>query len=642
MQSSDSLTGLVNKLTGSGTDRDKITGQEWYYAEPRPEQLRNSYRANWLCRKAIDAPNGDMLRQGWTWRAEGTEAQDIEREEKRLGFKRKLKKAMNLASLYGGAAILIGDGSEDPTRPLDVERINRNGLQYLTVMSRYEVGSGRIVHDVLDPFHGLPMDYQLSGSGAAVTVHPSRVIRFEGKDPCYTGSLVFDVWGDSVLAGILREIGAVATGIASSSRLLEESTVNYYKMKGLLDKLSTPNGEDVVQKALNLLSTMKSAINAVAVDADDGDLQQFHANFAGLPEVVQMLLQAVAGGADIPMTRLLGQSPGGLNATGDSDIRNYYDRLKSDQEERLAPTIEPITRAIVRSALGGEPDGVEFEFNPLWQMTEKEQSEIDSQQATTLTTLNNTGQVPDEVMSIAVRSMMSRSRNMAAAGDRWTELVEENGDEELERDPPESDVQSAISTGDSRPMTLYVARRVVNHEEIERWAKSQGLETTLGEDMHVTIAFSRQALDWHKAGHSWEDKIEIPEGGPRSVEVFGQNAVVLQIAWDSLQWRHQQIINAGATWDHAEYSPHITITYDPGDVDPLTIEPYRGKIVLGPEIFDQVNENWREGVSEDGDGLWANIRRKKARIEKGASERKARPGEKGYPDPDALERSKGK
>ena len=618
MQTNDSLTGLVNKLTGAGTDRDKITGQEWFYAEPRPEQLRNSYRANWLCRKAVDAPVGDMLRQGWTWRAGGNEATLIQREEKRLRFKEKLKKALRWSRLYGGAAILIGDGAADPTQPLDVASITQNGLQYLTVMSRYEVGSGRIVHDVMNPLHGLPMDYQLSGSGAAVTVHPSRIIRFEGKSAAHTGSLVFDMWGDSVLAGILREIGAVATGIASSSRLLEESTVNYYKMKGLLEKLGTPGGEDIVQKALHLLNTMKSAINAVAVDADDGDLQQFHANFAGLPEVVQMLLQAVSGGADIPITRLLGQSPGGMNATGDSDFRNYYDGLKAEQEDYIGPAIEPITRAIVRSALGGEPDGVEFEFNPLWQMTDKDQSEIDSLQATTLTTLNNTGQVPDEVMSIAVRSMMSRSRNMAAAGDRWTELVEENRGEELERDPPESDVQEAISTGDSRPMTLYVARRVVNHEEIERWAKSQGLETTLGEDMHVTIAFSRQALDWHKVGHSWEDKIEIPEGGPRSVEVFGKNAVVLQIAWDSLQWRHQQIISAGATWDHDEYSPHITITYDPGDVDPLTIKPYRGKIVLGPEIFDQVNENWREGVSEDSDGLWANIRRKRERMKKGA------------------------
>jgi hypothetical protein len=48
----DDLTGLVNKVSGTGTDRDKITANEWYYSAPRPEQLRNSYRSNWLCQKA--------------------------------------------------------------------------------------------------------------------------------------------------------------------------------------------------------------------------------------------------------------------------------------------------------------------------------------------------------------------------------------------------------------------------------------------------------------------------------------------------------------------------------------------------------------------------------------------------------------
>jgi hypothetical protein len=49
---------------------------------------------------------------------------------------------------------------------------------------------------------------------------------------------------------------------------------------------------------------------------------------------------------------------------------------------------------------------------------------------------------------------------------------------------------------------------------------------------------------------------------------------------------------------HPEYQPHITITYKPGDVDIEKGEPYRGKIVLGPEIFEEVKKDWQASISE--------------------------------------------
>lgn len=45
-------------------------------------------------------------------------------------------------------------------------------------------------------------------------------------------------------------------------------------------------------------------------------------------------LQIVSGAADIPAIRLLSQSPAGMNATGESDLRNYYDRLSACRNSR--------------------------------------------------------------------------------------------------------------------------------------------------------------------------------------------------------------------------------------------------------------------------------------------------------------------
>ena len=58
--------------------------------------------------------------------------------------------------------------------------------------------------------------------------------------------------------------------------------------------------------------------------------QQKQISFASLPDVARLFLQIASGAADIPVTRMLGQAPAGLNATGDSDTRNYYDRVRKN------------------------------------------------------------------------------------------------------------------------------------------------------------------------------------------------------------------------------------------------------------------------------------------------------------------------
>ncbi|MNN52894.1 hypothetical protein D3C81_1676210 [compost metagenome] len=66
-----------------------------------------------------------------------------------------------------------------------------------------------------------------------------------------------------------------------------------------------------------------------------------------------------------------------------------------------------------------------------------------------------------------------------------------------------------------------------------------------------------------------------------------------------LSWRHQDILDVGASWDWPEYQPHITFTYEPGSIDLDQVEPYRGVIELGPEIFEEVEPGWSEDLNEE-------------------------------------------
>lgn len=157
-------------------------------------------------------------------------------------------------------------------------------------------------------------------------------------------------------------------------------------------------------------------------------------------------------------------------------------------------------------------------------------------------------------------------------------------------------------TTNAKPRTLYVRRDVLNWREIDTWAREQGIETTLGADMHVTIAFSRTPVDWLKIGEAPGDKgqLIVPPGGPRLVERLGPNkeAVVLMFSSSELAWRHEDIKRCGASWDWPDYQPHITITYDSANIDVSKLEPFRGEIKLGPEIFEEIDEDWKAKVEE--------------------------------------------
>jgi hypothetical protein len=134
---------------------------------------------------------------------------------------------------------------------------------------------------------------------------------------------------------------------------------------------------------------------------------------------------------------------------------------------------------------------------------------------------------------------------------------------------------------------------VLNADDIVSWAKSQGFESVV-EDLHVTIIYSKTPVDWLKIGSDdWSSdekgNLEVKSGGPRVIEKFGEGAVVLAFSNSSLQYRNMAARENGASWDHEDYTPHITITHQPPlGLDLSKVQPYTGRILLGPEIFEEI------------------------------------------------------
>jgi hypothetical protein len=144
------------------------------------------------------------------------------------------------------------------------------------------------------------------------------------------------------------------------------------------------------------------------------------------------------------------------------------------------------------------------------------------------------------------------------------------------------------------PTPLYVSRRLQNADDVLAWARAQGFKNLeRAEDLHVTILYSRKPVDWFGMGETWSSDpkggLTVPAGGPRKVEALGdKGAIVLHFASSDLRWRHEGMVERGASHDFDDYFPHVTFTYDGGDVDLTKVQAYEGELRFGPERFEEL------------------------------------------------------
>ncbi|WP_313242139.1 phage portal protein [Stenotrophomonas sp.] len=587
--------GLVNLVANLGTPRDKAAATFYGVPTLSEQEADNAYRGTWLARKVIDIPAMDSCRKWRGWSADQGQITAIEAEEKRLGLQQKVLKAMIRARLTGGAALYIGTGQSDPTLPLKPESIGKSGIRHINVLSKRVLQAGELDLDPESPGYAQPAFYTLSsGKAGQVQIHPSRLVILHGAEKPDPEFGIGDGWGDSVLLAISKAIKDADATAANVASLVFEAKVDVIKIPNFMSMLADPEFEKQVLQRLQLAAMAKGINGALLLDSGE-DYAQKQLQLGGLVDLLMGFLQLTSGASDIPMTRLLGQSPGGLNSSGESDLRNYYDRISSNQELVLQPSLQVLDECLIRSALGSRPPEVFYSWRSLWQTTDTERAGIGKTTADTIKTIAETRLVPEAVMSAVAVNMLTEAGvapGLEAEMLEWTK-ADPDGLDQDEGDLSEGSVP-ATPVVDAEPRPLYVNRKVVNTSDIAAWATEQGI-TDLREDLHVTVAYSRQAFDWIKAGNANEwgtdgsDQLVIPEGGPRAVEPLGGMSAVLLFASSQLCWRHESIIRAGGSHDYPDYTPHISLTK--ATIDLSKVEPYRGRIVLGPEIFEEIRED---------------------------------------------------
>lgn len=431
-----------NQRAGIGTARDMRVGSDYVPTTPiHRVQVESLFRGSWLGNRVVCALPEEMIR---TWRKVSWEdvADDdedvkvVERYEKKVKLKKCLLTASKWARAYGGALlvpILRSQPDEVLAEPLDLDQIQKDDLVGFQVLDRWRCNhDGTVVTDPLDPMFGQPARYRIAES--SVLLHHTRVIRLDGREVPYFIWRANAMWHDSVLQILINNLKGYDTVVAAITTMLFQSNVDIILQQGLRAALTTKNGKaNAIERFTQFV--MNKSFNGVGVlDKDTEEYQRHPYTFSGVDKAYELVLRDVAGAADMPLTRLFGVSPAGMNATGESDDRHFYDHVAARREEHLDDPLNQADQFLVRSALGHMPEGYESKWNPLWQPTDAEKEQADNTHVNTLNTLWNLGAIDegDVAQDIYSRGLVKgftkdRVKNAQRVAKQSAQLQEEAG-----------------------------------------------------------------------------------------------------------------------------------------------------------------------------------------------------------------------
>ena len=403
------VDGWQSTITGLGTARDKRMGTRIKYTgiEGSRDKFEDFYAGDDTAATIAELPAREMTREwielsiddsGGDIRIEEPEqrlllAKSTMQELEDLNAQSMFAQALLWARVHGGSLLFLGvdDGGADLADPLDLDQVK--SVKFLLIYDRWEVQIQSTNQDVGSPDYGKPEIYMVQaqtetgqGIGMSTPVHASRFIRFDGVLTSRYRMALNGGWSDSVYTRMEETLQDYGISWHAIAHLLQDFSQAVLKMRGLADAILQQESNVVVDR-MTAMDLCRSVARAIPIDAEDEDFMRVATPLTGLPDVIDRLMLRVASAARMPATLLFGQSPSGLNATGESDITFFYDQIKAQQEETLRPKLDRLLRVVFAAregpTRGKEPESWSYDFRPLWQESDKERAEVRKLQADT-------------------------------------------------------------------------------------------------------------------------------------------------------------------------------------------------------------------------------------------------------------------
>lgn len=384
--------GWSNALSGVGTrNRDKTKSHlPCAVTVLTPDTLDALWHGDDLAQRIVKDLVEDALRQGFEFadeddESEASDASELNKALSKWGIADVMLRADIWGRLYGAGFIMLGvDGAGLPNEPLDDERVPVGGLKFLEVYDRRDVVIAQRYMDALSPKFDQPELYRITGvtgEGSRGVIHETRMIRFDGSLTSRREKIGNQGWDHSVLQRCFDVLQQCNSNWQSIGHLMSDFGQGVFKIKNLIQLLAAKE-HNVIQTRMELLDMGRSTARAIMLDADKEDFERKATPLQGASDMLDRSWQRLSASAEEPLTRLFGMSPSGLNATGESDIRLWYDRVQEHREKVIGPRLERAAGIVARSE-GIAADGLALCWPSLWQQTPAQEEETEKKRAET-------------------------------------------------------------------------------------------------------------------------------------------------------------------------------------------------------------------------------------------------------------------
>lgn len=326
----------------------------------------------------------------------------IENELKKLHIKDLFHKAVTTTGYMGGAFIFIDTGEDDLTLPLAINDLSaelKEGSKVKFVVVD-PVNVSPIEYNCINPLRDdymQPRMWQVLGK----RVHASRLLPFVENQPPMLLKPNYNFLGIPQAQILWDYVMHFNQTRASTARLLEK--ISLLVVQTDMDAvLSDEHGIELFDAKMEFLERYRNNDSVFVCDKESEGVMNVQTTIAGCTDVVRQSLELIACINRTPAVKLLGISPSGFNATGESDLKNYYDYISSKQE-LYREQIQTIINVIQLVEFGTIDPAITFKFEPLNEENKASQAMTAQTKIGALTQLVDRQAMSAEELRTAVR-----------------------------------------------------------------------------------------------------------------------------------------------------------------------------------------------------------------------------------------------
>lgn len=271
-------------------------------------------------------------------------------------IKELFNKAAALNGYFGGCLIFIDTGDEDLLSALDEKSLN-NSIKNFVLVEPINTYPGRYNStNPLAPNYFVPETWFVLGQ----EVHASRLLYLAADEVNMLLKPAYNFFGIAPAQIAADSVSHFIKDREAASRLLHKYSLLVLKTD-MGSVLYNGNPEELYDR-IKVLADFRDNNSVFVIDKEDEDIVTVTTSIAGITDIVRLSLELMPIMFRQPLTKFLGISPGGMNATGESDENNWNEYVLSQCEKQLRKPVKRLLELIQYDLFGEVDECIDFIF----------------------------------------------------------------------------------------------------------------------------------------------------------------------------------------------------------------------------------------------------------------------------------------